>query len=185
MGRVRVFRQAEPPAVEETKPVLDWSDLEMQLGDFVRFSSEHSSEISPKHAVEPSVTLAHDPHDPLALLEQFTTQRRPAATGPQGAIHLPAVVNPPTGDQTEPVGAQRTATETRSVRHAGGDPTQAMSSICHQSFCIGSLIASRHESKFVRSSRSSGNDAFIPLKNPSMSAREFGLNAWQIEERGN
>jgi hypothetical protein len=147
---VRFFAQAEP-AVEKVNSALGWSGLESRLREL----SKLTSDLPTKLTAEPSIALAHDPHD------AFTTPYWAAATGPQGAIHLPAVVNPPTGDQTEPVGAQRTATETRSVRHAGGDPTQAMSSICHQSFCSGSHMASRHESKFVRSSRSSGNDAFI------------------------
>ena len=106
MSDVRFFAPAEP-AVEEANSALDWFDLGSRLGE----PSKLPSETPTKLAVEPYVTLAHDPHDPLALLEQFTTQRRPAATGPQGAIDLPAVVNPPTEDQAEPVGAQRTATE--------------------------------------------------------------------------
>ena len=130
MGRVSFFWQAEPVAVE-TKPVLDRSDRELQLGQFVRFSSEHSSEISPKLAVEPSVTLAHDPHDPLALLEQFTTQRRAAAAGPQGAV--------------------------KSIRQSKVRPNRAFAAPMMLSF---------------------------PPENSSMCAREFSLNARQVEKRG-
>jgi hypothetical protein len=71
------------PAVEEAKSSLDWSDLESRLGELARFSSEHSSEPSSRLAVEPHVTLAHDPHDPLAILEQLNARYRSKSAKPQ------------------------------------------------------------------------------------------------------
>ena len=141
MGGVRFFAKAEP-AVEEANSALDWSFLESRFGELSKLSSETPTKLT----IEPSSGLAHDPRDPLALLEQFTTQRRAAATGPQGAIDLPAVINPATEDQAK----------------AGWQTTH----------------------RFMRSGLSNANDAFVPPKNLSMCAREFGLNAWQFEKRG-
>ena len=72
MVRVQFIREAEPaidkvqPARDQAQAQRDWSDLVSRLREFANLSSELSS----RPAVEPHVTLAHDPHDPLAVFEQ-------------------------------------------------------------------------------------------------------------------
>jgi hypothetical protein len=90
LGRVRFSGQARP-AIEDAGPALDWSDLESRLGELARFSSEQPSEPASRLRVEPQVTLAHDPHDPLVMLEQLNAQYRvkaadPTTTSPQYPI---------------------------------------------------------------------------------------------------
>ena len=84
LSRVRFSVQARP-SVEEAGPALDWSALESRLRELARFSSESSSETSSRLAVEPHVTLAHDPHDPLAMLEQLNASYRMRTDNSAGA----------------------------------------------------------------------------------------------------
>ena len=69
MGRVRFVSQGQP-AVEEGKPVLDWSGLESRLGELARLSSESSSSL----VIEPHVALAHDPNNRLPLFERLNSR---------------------------------------------------------------------------------------------------------------
>jgi hypothetical protein len=90
LGRVRVTSNTEP-AIDKVQPARDWSGLESRLREFVRFSSEVSSEL----AIEPHVTLSHDPNDLLALLEQLsrgnpaTAANRPTSSKFQNSIDQP------------------------------------------------------------------------------------------------
>jgi hypothetical protein len=78
------------PAAYRAVPAFNWSDLESRLGDLAKFSTELSSEL----AVEPHVTLAHDP---LALFEELNRRdqlppRSPPASNE--AFDAPAQAEP-------------------------------------------------------------------------------------------
>lgn len=71
MARVRFVSETEP-AVERSEPARNWSDLEMRLSELSKPLPVPSRRV----ASEPYVTLAHDPHDPIALLEALNAQNR-------------------------------------------------------------------------------------------------------------
>jgi hypothetical protein len=96
LGRVRFTLPAAQPAAMEVKPDVDWSRLESRLRELVAPSSELSSEFSSKITVEPHVTLAYDPHAPLALLEQLNARNRAASTNSLNGINSEAAIDPPT-----------------------------------------------------------------------------------------
>jgi hypothetical protein len=64
------------------KPACDWSRLDASLRDLAKSSTP--SACSSGLAVEPQVTLAHDPRDPLEAFEQFSRDRH---EGPSGLHH--------------------------------------------------------------------------------------------------
>ena len=76
MGCVVLSKKAEP--------AIDWFEIESRLRELAKPSSSSSSEL----ASAPHVTLGHDPHDPLALFDQFrkrdqlTSNKEPAANEP-------------------------------------------------------------------------------------------------------
>src|SRR5262249_11785684 len=103
LGRVRFSVQARP-AIEDSQPARDWSDLESRLGELAKYSSEHSSEPSSRLSGQPHVTVAHDPHDPLAILEQLNAQYRAKAADPNTTTTDPQRAIEPT-DQSDRAGA--------------------------------------------------------------------------------
>lgn len=74
LGRIN-FGPHELSGSDPAKPARDWSRLESRLRDLAKPSSPASS---PGLAVEPQVTLAHDPRDPLEAFEQFSRGMYPA-----------------------------------------------------------------------------------------------------------
>jgi len=75
LGRIH-FDPNELSANGQAKTKRDWSDLESRLRDLARPSSQAAAS---GLAVEPQVTLAHDPHDSLAAFEAFAGPRRAVA----------------------------------------------------------------------------------------------------------
>ena len=131
MGRVNFTQKAEAavnsvqPARHTAQPAPDWSDLESRLRELATLSSELSSRL----AVEPHVTLAHDPHDPLALFEQLNRRNssapvdRSAPADSQTAIKSSTAIDPPTRvDHAEPTGEPQPP----GAEH-GRDPLQLLS----------------------------------------------------------
>ena len=126
MGRVNFTQKAEAavnsvqPARHAAQPAPDWSDLESRLRELATLSSELSSRL----AVEPHVTLAHDPHDPLALFEQLNRRNSSAPTDPRtDANSSPTTIeaaNPI--DRVEPTSGPQPL----SAEH-GRDPLQLLS----------------------------------------------------------
>jgi hypothetical protein len=103
LGRVNFTPKAEvaldkvQPARYQAQPAPNWSDLESRLRELATLSSELSSQL----AVEPHVPLAHDPRDPLSLLEQLNRRNRPTRGEPAGTN----AINPPMpAAQAEPAG---------------------------------------------------------------------------------
>jgi hypothetical protein len=101
LGRVRFTSRAEP-AIDKVQPARDWSDLGSRLRELVRLSSEVSSELT----IDPHVTLAHDPHNPLALLGQVNRGNavspigRPSSTkSPTASKSLAAAVAAESADE--------------------------------------------------------------------------------------
>jgi hypothetical protein len=103
LGRVRVTSNSES-AIDKVQPARDWSDLESRLRELIRLSSEVSSEL----AIEPHVTLAHDPNDLRALLEQLsrgnpaTAANRPTSSKFQTSIDQPMPVGLAEPQKVEP-----------------------------------------------------------------------------------
>jgi hypothetical protein len=95
LGRVRFTRKGNPAidkgqsTRERAQPPRDWSDFESRLRELVRLSSEVSSE----HTIEPHITLAHDPHDPLALLGQVNRGNAVSPIGRPSSTKSPTASN--------------------------------------------------------------------------------------------
>jgi hypothetical protein len=108
LGCINFVPKAEP-AVEPfqpARPALNWSALESQLNEISKPPSASSSEL----AIEPHVTLAHDPH---GSLEQLNALHRAANADRRTAIDLPAAVDPLAKDQAEPTTQQQTVAPKR------------------------------------------------------------------------
>ena len=97
MGRIH-FDPNELSANGPAKTKRDWSDLESRLRDLTRLSSQAAAS---GLAVEPQVTLAHEPHDSL---EAF------AGRSPPGTGSVPQRTEPkaasPTGEAAPPPAEQ-------------------------------------------------------------------------------
>ncbi|WP_063694909.1 hypothetical protein [Bradyrhizobium stylosanthis] len=94
MGRIH-FDPNELSANGPAKTRRDWSDLESRLRDLARPSSQAAAS---GLAVEPQVTLAHDPHDSLQAFEAFAGRSPPGAgRAPQQDRTEPKAASSPTG----------------------------------------------------------------------------------------
>jgi hypothetical protein len=133
LGRVRFTREAEPaldkvqPACETAQSALDRSDLESRLRELAKPSSELLSDL----ALEPRVTLAHDPNDPLALLEQLNRHNTP------GPIDRPISTNA----VSRPMPFLPARPASRSI--------PSNSAICHRFICTAAGQSLRHQIQFA------------------------------------
>jgi hypothetical protein len=84
------------------------SVVDARLREFAKLSAELPPGSSSKLAVEPHVTLAHDPHDPLELLERFNAQYRSRAADPQRTINLREGADRSATDQVDAAAGLRT-----------------------------------------------------------------------------
>jgi hypothetical protein len=94
LGHVRFTREVEPavnkvqPARDQAQASRDWSDLESRRCELANLASS-------KLAIEPHVTLAQDPNDPLAsLLGQLNRRYRQSSIYPPTSSNPQSVINP-------------------------------------------------------------------------------------------
>ena len=100
MGRIH-FDPNELSANGPAKTKRDWSDLESRLRDLAWPSLQAAAS---GLAVEPQVTLAHEPHDSIEAFEAF------AGCSPPGTGSVPQRTEPkaasPTGEAAPPPAEQ-------------------------------------------------------------------------------
>jgi hypothetical protein len=191
LGRVYFSQKAEPvdkgqsaSACYNAQPALDWSDLESRLRELANLSSELSSQ----HAVDPHVTLAHDP---LALFEQLNRRNLPAPLNPSRAADSPtaissrSAINPPhlragRASEPQPRSAEPERDPLQMLSLLAAIPSKQFLTVLSSVHCEAALMTNQRETK--PNKPCFPDTASISVQSSSQSARELQLNARQVEK---